>query len=63
MRRRVGLTDFKELPAAVYEARATGVWLKCDRYEIRNGEIMAAPDRVRGLKRGLTNQRRGVGLV
>jgi hypothetical protein len=55
MRRRVGLTDFKERPAAVFEARASGDWLKCDRYEIREGEIVAAPDRVRGLKRGLTD--------
>jgi hypothetical protein len=56
MRRRVGLTDFKELPAAVFEARASGgAWLKCDRYEIREGEIVAAPDRVRGLKRGLAD--------
>src|SRR5919112_1334991 len=56
MRRRVGLTDFKELPETVFHRRATGGWQKCDRYEIRNGEIVAAPDRVRGLERGLTEQ-------
>jgi hypothetical protein len=49
MRRRVGLTDFKELPAVVFETRALGVWEKCDRYEIREGEIVARPNRVRGL--------------
>jgi hypothetical protein len=47
MRRRVGRTDFKELPAAVFEARALGTWEKCDRYEIRKGEIVARPNRVR----------------
>jgi hypothetical protein len=56
MRRRVGLTDFKELPAAVFETRASGHWLKCDRYVIREGEIVAAPDRMRGLNRGLTDE-------
>ena len=54
MRRRLGLADFKEPHAAVFEARASGLWMKCDRYEIRGGEIVAAPDRVRGLEIGLT---------
>jgi hypothetical protein len=49
MRRRVGLTDFKVLPAVAFETRALGTWEKCDRYEIREGEIVARPNRVRGL--------------
>jgi hypothetical protein len=48
------LADFKEPLSAVFEARASGFWLRCDRYEIRGGEIVAAPDRVRELQRGLT---------
>src|SRR5215208_7968486 len=56
MRRRVGLTDFKELPETVFHRRATGVWVKCDRYEIREGEIVAVPDRVRGLHKGLADE-------
>jgi len=30
--------------------------LKCERYEIRDGEVVAAPDHVRGLQRRLTNE-------
>jgi hypothetical protein len=56
MRRRLGLADFKEPQAAVFEARASGLWVKCGRYEIRGGEIAAAPDRVRGLARGLMEE-------
>lgn len=56
MQRRLGLADFKEPQAVVFEARASGSWLRCDRYEIRGGEIVAAPDRVRGLQRGLTKE-------
>jgi hypothetical protein len=56
MRRRLGLADFKEPHAAVFEARASGLWAKCDRYEIRGSEIAAAPDRMRGLERGLKEE-------
>ena len=49
MRRRLGLADFGELREAVFEARARGSWPKWDRYEIREGEVVAASDRVRGL--------------
>jgi hypothetical protein len=56
MRRRLGLADVKEPHAAVFETRANSCWLRCDRYEIQGHEIIAAPDRVRGLERGLTEQ-------
>jgi len=55
MRRRVGLTDFKELATTVFETKASGCQLKCNRYEIRDGEIVAAPNPVRGLTRGFTD--------
>ncbi len=54
MQRKLGSTDFDEIHKTVFEARASGGWLKCDRHEFRGDEIVAAPDRVRGLNRGLT---------
>ena len=56
MRRRLGLADFKEPHAAVFEARALRGWVKCDRYEIQGHEIIVAPYRVRELERGLRAQ-------
>ncbi len=56
MRRRLESGDFRNSHTAVFEARGRGVWLKYERYEIRDGEVVAAPDPVRVLQRWLTNE-------
>src|SRR5215212_7366324 len=56
MRQRLELGDFRNAHTAVFEARGRGVWLKGDRYEIRDGEVVASPDRVRGFQRGPSNE-------
>jgi hypothetical protein len=56
MRQRLELRDFRNAHSAVFKTQGRGDWLKCDRYEIRDGEVVAPPDRVRGLNRGLTNE-------
>jgi hypothetical protein len=49
--------DFRNSPTAVFEAQGRGAsWLKYERYEIRDGEVVVSPDRERVLQRWSTNE-------
>jgi hypothetical protein len=56
MRRRLESRDFRNSHTAVFEARGRGGWLKYERYEIRDGEVVVSPDPERVLQRWLTNE-------
>jgi len=56
MWRKVGRDEFRDAREVVFGARAGGCWIVFNEYEIRGDEIVAAPELVRGLQRGLTEE-------